>query len=391
MIMDTKNAVFIAGIGQTPVGEHWQTSLRSLAVKAMRAALADSGGLKPAALFVGNVLAASLSRQANLGTLLADYAGLSGIEAESLEAGGASGGLALRQAYLAIASGFVDIALVVGVEKFTDEVGPGVEAALAEALDADFEAVHGLTHAAQAALLARRYQHQFGMPEGGLAGFSLTAHANAQANANAIYRKAISLEAYRQAETVCDPLNRFDLAPCADGAAAVVLARLDRLGRDAPRPLVRLAGSAAASDELNLAARPDPLVLNAVQASTEQALGRAAVRREQVDLFELHDSASIFAALSLEAAGFAQPGRAWELAQDGSIALGGQIPCMTMGGSKARGDAGGATGVYQAVEAVQQLRGTAGKNQIAGAKVALIQSLGGPAAMAVTHVLIGEE
>jgi acetyl-CoA C-acetyltransferase len=132
-------------------------------------------------------------------------------------------------------------------------------------------------------------------------------------------------------------------------------------------------------------------VLNAVQASTEQALGRAAVRREQVDLFELHDSASIFAALSLEAAGFAQPGRAWELAQDGSIALGGQIPCMTMGGSKARGDAGGATGVYQAVEAVQQLRGTAGKNQIAGAKVALIQSLGGPAAMAVTHVLIGEE
>src|SRR5450759_1462424 len=134
--------IIIAGIGQTPVGEHWDTSLRSLATQAIQAAIQDSGGLKPQSLYVGNMLSANLSRQAHLGALLADYAGLTGIEAETVEAGGASGGAAIRQGYLAVASGLVDVALVVGVEKFTDVIGPDLEAALATLTDADYESVH---------------------------------------------------------------------------------------------------------------------------------------------------------------------------------------------------------------------------------------------------------
>lgn len=379
--------VVIAGIGQTPVGEHWDVSLRSLGVRAMRAAVADSGGLQPQALYAGNMLAANLSRQAHLGTLLADFGGFPGIEAETVEAAGASGGAALRQAYLAVASGLVDVALAVGVEKFTDVVGPDVEAALATTADADFETVHGLTPSAQAALLTRRYVHEHGLPADGLAGFPLTAHANAAGNKNAIYRKAITLEAYRKAEAVSDPLNMFDLAPHADGAAALVLTRRDLLPKKFAHPLVRLAASASVSDKLGLHSRSDLLWFAAAQASAEQALEKAGIARQQVDLFEYHDAYSIFAALSLEAAGFAPRGGGWKLAADGSIGLTGQIPCATLGGCKARGDPGGATGVYQAVEAALQLRGQAGANQIAGAKVALIQSLGGPAATAVTHVL----
>jgi len=391
MNMDTKNDVIIAGIGQVPVGEHWQASLRSLGVKAIQAALADSGGLKPGALYAGNMLAANLSRQAHLGVLLADYAGLSGIEAETVEAGAASGAAALRQACLAVRSGYVDTAIVVGLEKFTDVVGPEIEAALGTGFDADYEAVHGLTPAAQAALLARRYMHQHGMPADGLAGFALTAHANGAGNKNAMYRKAISLEAYQKAEPVSDPLNLYDLAPNADGAAALVLTRRENLAKEFPHPLVRVAASAAASDALALAERRDPLQFEAVRISTEQALEKAGLQREQVDLFELHDSSSIFAALILEAAGYAKPGAGWKLARDDSIALSGQIPCLTMGGSKARGNPGGATGVYQAVEAALQLRGSAGTNQIANARTALVQSIGGPAATAVTHVLVREE
>jgi acetyl-CoA C-acetyltransferase len=391
MNMDTKNDVIIAGIGQVPVGEHWQASLRSLGVKAIQAALADSGGLKPGALYAGNMLAANLSRQAHLGVLLADYAGLSGIEAETVEAGAASGAAALRQACLAVRSGYVDTAIVVGLEKFTDVVGPEIEAALGTGFDADYEAVHGLTPAAQAALLARRYMHQHGMPADGLAGFALTAHANGAGNKNAMYRKAISLEAYQKAEPVSDPLNLYDLAPNADGAAALVLTRRENLAKEFPHPLVRVAASAAASDALALAERRDPLQFEAVRISTEQALEKAGLQREQVDLFELHDSSSIFAALILEAAGYAKPGAGWKLARDESIALSGQIPCLTMGGSKARGNPGGATGVYQAVEAALQLRGSAGTNQIANARTALVQSIGGPAATAVTHVLVREE
>jgi acetyl-CoA C-acetyltransferase len=390
--------VVIAGIGQTPVGEHWEISLRSLAVKVMLAAIKDAGGLRPQALYVGNMLGATLSRQAHLGALLADFGGLhlgdgknqdyrAGIEAETVEAGGASGGAALRQGYMAVASGLVDVALVVGVEKFTDVVGAEVEAALATAQDGDFEAIQGMTPTAQAALLARRYVHEFHMPADGLAGFPLTAHANAAGNKNAMYRKSISLETYQKAESVSDPLNMFDVAPNADGAAAILLTRAEMLPKNFAHPLVRIAASASASDTLGLHNRADPLWFAAAQVSVEQALRKAGMRREQVDLFEYHDVYSIYAALCLEAAGYAPAGQGWKLAADGSIGLNGQIPCATLGGSKARGNPGGATGVYQAVEAALQLQGRAGPNQIPQARIAMIQCLGGPAATAVTHIL----
>jgi acetyl-CoA C-acetyltransferase len=109
--------------------------------------------------------------------------------------------------------------------------------------------------------------------------------------------------------------------------------------------------------------------------------------REQVDLFEYFDAFSIFATLSLEAAGYAPRGKGWTLASDQSIARTGQIPCATMGGLKARGNPLGATGVYQAVEAVMQLRGQAGTSQVEGARTAMIQCLSGPASAAVTHIL----
>jgi len=379
--------IVIAGIGQTRVGEYWDVSLRSLGVRAMLAAIKDADGLRPGALYAGNMLAANLSRQAHLGTLLADFAGLAGIEAETVECAGASGGAALRQGYMAVASGLVDVALVVGIEKYTDLIGAEVEAALATTTDSDFEAIQGLTPTAQAALLMRRYLHEFDVPADGLAGFVLTAHANGAGNPNAMYRKAIQLEAYQKAERISDPLNLFDVSPNLDGAAALLLTRADLLPKDFPHPLVRIAASASVSDTLGLHNRPEPLWFAAAQASVEQALRKAGIQREQVDLFETYDAYSIYGALSLEAAGFAPRGAGWKLAADGAIGLQGRIPCATMGGLKARGNPGGATGVYQAVEAALQLRGQAGQNQVKDAKYALIQCLGGPAATAVTHVL----
>ena len=389
--MSERTQVIIAGIGQTPVGEHWDESLRSLGVRAIQAAIADAGGLRPSALFVGNMLAPALSSQAHLGALLADWAGLTGIEAASVEAAGASGGAALRQAVLAVASGLTDVALAVGVEKFTDIVGTGVEAALTSAGDSDFEAVQGLTPTAQAALLMRRYQHDYQVPADGLAGFAVTAHANGAANPNAMFRKAIKPEAYLKAETLSDPLNMFDMAPNADGAAAVLITRHDLLPAGYAQPIVRILGGAIASDRLAIHDRPDPLDFAAVRLSTGRALAQAGLSREQISLFEYHDAFSIFAALSLEAAGFAERGQGWTLARDGAIARDGRLPCATLGGLKARGNPGGAAGLYQAVEAVLQLRGQAGPGQVAQARYALIQSLGGPAATAVTHVLAADQ
>lgn len=379
--------VVIAGIGQTEVGEHWDIGLRDLAFAALRDAVKDSGGLKPQSLFVGNMLAPNLSNQAHLGVLIADYAGLLGIEAVTVEAAGASGGAALRQGYLAVASGMVDVALVVGVEKFTDKVGPGVDEALATTSDSDFEAVQGMTPTAQAALLMKRYMHEYQVPSDGFAGFALTAHTNGAGNKNAMFQKAIKPETYAKAEMVSDPINMFDMAPNADGAAALVLTRRELLPSNFSNPLVKVSGSAASSDTLALHDRKDMLFFDTAQISAGKAMKQAGVILDDISFFEYHDTFSIYAALQLEAVGFAIRGEGWKLAANGEIRLDGRIPCATMGGMKARGFAGGAAGVYQAVEAVTQLRVQAGANQIPNAKSALIQSLGGPASTAVSHIL----
>jgi acetyl-CoA C-acetyltransferase len=379
--------VIIAGIGQTPVGEHWDISLRDLALSAVQAAFKDAGGLKPQALFVGNMLAPNISNQAHLGALVADYAGLTGIEALTLEASGASGAAALRQGYLAIASGMVDVALVVGVEKFTDKIGADIEEAIATETDSDFEAMQGLTTTAQAAMLMQRYMHEHNVPAGGFANFPLIAHANGEGNPNAMFRKAIKAETYAKAEMVSPPLNMFDMAPLADGAAALVLTRRDLIPSDWQGQPVKIAGSAASTDTLALHDRKDMLYFDTAQISAGKAMKQAGVALSQIDFFEYHDVFSIYAALQLEAVGFAIKGQGWKFAADGEIGLKGKLPCATLGGMKARGYPGGASGVYQAVEAVTQIRGQAGKSQVAGARLGLIQSLGGAASTSISHIL----
>ncbi|RMF50416.1 MAG: thiolase domain-containing protein [Anaerolineae bacterium] len=377
--------IIIAGIGQTPVGEHWDTSLRELAYYAMAQAIEDSGYLRPQALFVGNMLADQLSSQAHLGALLADFAGLTGIEAYTIEAAGASGAAALRQAYLAVKSGLVDVALAVGVEKISDQIGNTTDAALASATDGDYEAVHGMTLEAQAALLMRRYLYESGAPRSAFAALPLIAHANAVGNPNAMFRKAIRPEVYENAAITVEPLNMFDIAPWADGAAAVLLARRDLLPPKYPHPLVQVAGSALATDRLALHDRPDMLDFYAARLSMQRACAQAGINPQDADFFELYDHTSITAVLSLEAAGFAPRGEGWRLAQECSLQ--GRFPVATFGGLKARGNPGGATGLYQVVEAALQLREQAGPNQVASPRWGVTQALGGQASTAVTHVL----
>lgn len=379
--------VIIAGIGQTPVGEHWDLSLRTLATRAIRQAIRDSGGLQPQALYIGNMLASVLSHQANLGALLADNSGLEGIEAFTIEAAGASGAAALRLGYMAVASGFIDCAVVVGVEKITDMVGAGVESAIAESMDYDYEAIQGVTQTGLAALVAQRYLYEYHVSRQALAEFPLLAHANAVNNPNAMYRKAIRREAYEAAEMVSDPLNMFDIGPYADGAAAVILTRPDFIPAENQQQHIKIQGSNIAIDTLSLHDRPDMLAFQAISVSTQQACRQAGLLPGDVDFFEVCDSFSIYAVLALEAAGFAPRGQGWKLAENGGLSLQGRLPILTMGGCKGRGNPLSATGIYQIVEAVQQLRGEAGANQIKNARRALVQTLGGPASTVVTHVL----
>ena len=248
--------VVIAGIGQIPVGEHWDTSLRSHAVQAILAARHEVPDLEPESLIVGNMMASVISHQANLGSLIADWSNLLGVEAPTVEASGASGAAALRLGYLAIASGMSNVVLVVGVEKVTDAVSGELDPALTQMLDGDYEAMPGLTPTGQAALVMRRYVHDHNVPAGAFAGFSLNAHSNAVHNPNAMYRKAITRARYDDAEMISDPVNLMDVAPAADGAAAVILTRSDLLPKNYLHPVVRIIGSNIVTEFVSTA-RPD--------------------------------------------------------------------------------------------------------------------------------------
>lgn len=146
-----------------------------------------------------------------------------------------------------------------------------------------------------------------------------------------------------------------------------------------------------ATDAVAVHDRPDPLWLSAVETSAFKAYQRAGVGPRDIDLFEVHDAFTIMSALSLEASGFAERGKAIALAESGDITLEGRIPICTMGGLKARGHPVGATGVYQVVEVTQQLRGEAGSNQLQNARLGMAQNIGGSGATVITHILEAQD
>lgn len=380
--------VAIVGVGQTPVGEHWSSSVRQLGADAIAATLRDAPDFQPEALIVANAFGSTFSSQSQIGPLIAHFAGLGGIETWTVEAADASGGAALRAGYLAVASGAVESALILGVEKSSDSIASARIAGRNVALDADYESAHGVTLTAQAALLMRRYMYEYGVELAAFEGFSMNAHANGSKNPNAMFQNVLKPGAFQKASMVSDPVNLFDGAPDADGAAGVLLVNAASL-RQTKHPLILVTGSAAASDALALHERKDLLALDSARKSALGALEQAEVSLDQINVFEAHDSFTILTALALEAVGFADRGQGWKWAIEGGTKLrpNGQLPLSTFGGLKARGNPVGATGIYQAVEAVLQLRHDAGSLQVAGASTALIQSLAGVGSTAVSHVL----
>jgi acetyl-CoA C-acetyltransferase len=384
--------VFIAGVGQTPVTKDPKNRGRDLGAAAVKAALADAG-IEPdeiGAIYVGNMLSGILGQQQQLGGLIADYTGLAGIEAVTIEAACASGGAAVRIAYQAVAGGIHDAVAVCGVERMTHVERDAVTRALATAADWELEGVCGETFLSLNATLMRTYVQRYGIAAGRFASFAITAHQNALTNPNALLHKPIDVDAYLQSRIVTDPIRLFDVSPVCNGASAVILAAPHVASGLRSRARVRIAGSALATAPLALARRPDPLDLTAVTSSTQRAMAQGGVTHEDIDFFELHDAYTIMTALTLEAAGFARAGAGLDYADCDRIGLRGELPLATFGGLKARGHPVGASGCYQIAEAYLQLTERAGANQVPAAGVALVQNIGGTGATVVSHVLTRE-
>jgi acetyl-CoA C-acetyltransferase len=375
--------IAILGIGQTIIEEQWEKSLRDIAVDAVTSALNDAGRESADGLFIGNMMSSTINSQNNLGGLVADWAGLKGADAVKVEAACASGGVAFRSGLMAVASGEMDSALVVGVEKMVDRTPHEVTAALATAADADYEVDMGVSFVGLNALLMRRYMHEYGWKHADFAPFSINAHANAVHNPFARLRHKITLEDFEKSPMIATPINLLDASPIGDGAAAVYLVPADKLNGGAR---ILVAGSAAATDTIAIHDRKEALFLNAAYQSARIAYRQAGVESKDIDVFELHDAFTIMSALSLEACGFAEPGKGVQLGLDGEIGINGRIPVTTRGGLKARGHPVGATGVYQIVEVVQQLRGECAETQVPEARIGMAQNIGGSGATIVTHI-----
>lgn len=379
--------VAILGIGQTKVDEHWDSSLQVLAGEACFAAMQDAGMEHVDAVYIGNMMSGSANKQLHLGVYIADWIGMRYAAGLHIEAACGSGSAAFHTGLMAVASGTIDSAVVVGVEKMTDSPGDEITSALATAADAEWEVDQGLSFVALNALVMQRYLHEYHWDKNDFAAFSINAHANALHNPFARFQSAITVKDYERAAMICEPINLLDASPIGDGAAAAILVPLERIKRQTNVPVISVAASTAATDSISVHNRSEPTWLQAAELSVKKAYDQAGMEPKDIDLFELHDAFSIMAALSLEACGFAERGKGPRLALDDEIKPAGRVPIATRGGLKARGHPVGATGMYQIVEVVQQLRGQCGETQVPGAEIGMAQNIGGSGSNIFTHIL----
>ncbi|MCX8206585.1 MAG: thiolase domain-containing protein [Methanothrix sp.] len=383
-------AVSIIGVGCTRFGERWDSSLRDLVVETGIAAIEDAGVTGEAidALYVGNMSGGRFVEQEHIGALIADYAGLSRLHIPStrVEAACASGGLALREAFLAVASGYADIVIAAGVEKMTD-VSSGVAAdALAAAADREWECFFGATFPALYAMIARLHMRRYGTTREQLAQVAVKNHHHGHMNPIAQYHTEIKVEDVVSSPLVADPLRVLDCSPITDGAAAVVLAPSDIASRYCDTP-IRILASAQASDSLALHDRRDITTLDATVYAAKKAFAQARLTPEDIDVAEVHDCFTIGEILAIEDLGFFPKGEGGAATEEGRTAIGGDVAVNTSGGLKACGHPVGATGIKQAYEIVLQLRGEAGRRQVDDAEIGLTHNVGGSGGTALVHIL----
>ncbi|EJG08304.1 MAG: thiolase domain-containing protein [Methanofollis liminatans] len=381
--------VAVIGVGCTNFGEWWDRSFRNLFVEAGVMAIEDANlaGEQIDAMYVGNMSAGRFIEQEHIGALIADYSGLAteNIPSTRVEAACASGGLAFREAVIAVASGMANIAVAAGVEKMTDVDTSLSTDALAAAADREWEGFVGATFPGLYAMIATDYMHRYPLTREQLAQVAIKNHYNGARNPIAQFQKEITLDTVLNSTMVADPLRLFDCSPITDGAAAVVVAPLEMAKKFTDTPIKVLA-TAQASDTIALHDRRDISTLDATVAAGNRAFKMAGLERKDIDFVEVHDCFTIAEICAIEDLGFCKKGEAGRLTAEGYTALDGNLPVNTSGGLKACGHPVGATGIKQVYEAVLQLRGDAGKRQVAGAEIGMTQNVGGTGATVAAHI-----
>ena len=383
--------VAVIGTGVTKFGELWNKSFRALGIEAGMKAMEDANlaGDEIDAMYVGNMSAGRFINQQHIDALVADYTGMASrnVPTVRVEAGGASGGVAFRQAYIDVASGASDIVIVGGAEKMTDLDDSSINSILDSTADAEWEAGMGITFAGLHAMIARRMIYEGTATREEIASFAVNSHYHGSLNPNAQFRKEVKLETVLRSGAVAEPLGVFDSAPISDGAAAVILCPLEK-AREYTDSYAKVAASAQASDTLSLFSRGEDITsYKATVEAARRAYAQAGITAADVQVAEVHDNYTVSGIMALQDLGFFPKGEAGKAVLDGQCRIGGKIAINTSGGLKARGHPVGATGVAQIAEIVDQMRGRADKRQVPNARYGLAQNTGGIGSTATVAIL----
>lgn len=389
----------ILGVGMTAFsGYSEDRTIRELAEDAVNTALGDAGiAVHDVDLLVVAYESDAFCRQISLGQVLAGHLGLAGVPTLRVEGGGASGAAAIQVGSQAIEAGRADVVLVVGAETN----GRGVDRATANdllAMSADFDwetPIFG-TFAVPYALMISEHMRRYGTTPEQFAAVAVKNRRLALDNPLAHRGMAIDIDDVRNSAPLAEPYRMFDASLLSDGAASIILvssAGASEHGSNGHRP-VHLRATGASSDLPRLADRPLEMLPHfaAKRTAARNAYTAAGIDRplEQIDVAEVYDSFSGAEVQAYEDLAFCPTGDGGQAAADGRFDIDGLIPVNTSGGLIGRGSAVGATGIAQAVEVVQQLRGeVSGPRHVPHARVGLTDTHAGVGSLSIVHIYEG--
>jgi len=374
--------VFVVGLGITTF-TRLEYPLVEIAAYPVMMAMRDAGLKEADHLYVANMGGGRLNHQTGLGSAVVDSLSLTPAGAETIENGPASGASALKQGFIAVASGFHDVVIVTGAERMREVNNLDATDFVATLTHPLAEYIYGVTLPSLAGMFTRLYMQKYGVTSRHLAMVAVKNQNNALLNEFAHLHQEISIEgildspeAMTNNPYVADPLRYFDCCPVSDGGACVILASRD-VAEALGKPLVRFAGVGQATDSHAVHEREEPTDLLAVRMAARQSYEMAGITPKDVDVAELHDAFTILEIAESEEAGFFERGEGHLALERGETSLGGRLPINPSGGLKGKGHPVGATGIAQAHEIGLQLRGEAGERQVKDARVGFTCNFGG--------------
>ena len=334
-------------------------------------------------VLVSNCYSGEFNGISGLNNLVTTYLSMDTLPSIRIDNTSGSGGAALFTAVSLVESGRAKSVLVVGVEKMSEKPTKEVTKIISSLLG-EREKAAGPSLPSLAGLLAKDYMSEFGAPRESLAQVAVKNHRNGALNPHAHIQKVLTLEQVMGSAVIVDPLRLFEISPISDGSTSILVVPDETAESYTDKP-VYVKGIGMSSEAAYLTDRNTFTDIPSVRRAGEIAKRQSGVDRP--DFAELHDMATVLEIVQSESLGFFKRGEGWRAVADGVTEIGGEFPINASGGLNSKGHPIGATGIAQAAEVFQQIRGEAGQRQVKHAENGMMMNMAGFGNSAVAAVM----